>query len=327
MSDAGIFEAGFSDTVLMIRPVAFGFNAQTAETNACQQAPHDDEAADAINAAAQAEFDGVVRVLRAAGIEVIVINDRPSPRCPDAVFPNNWISFHEDGTVVLYPMFAPNRRQERRRDLLDHLGLQRRVERVLDLSYLEDQGIILEGTGSMVLDRARKVAYACRSPRTTDAGLDAFCAALGYTAARFDARDPQGQPPYHTNVVMALGPGLAVVCLDLVPDPAQRAALTASLLAGGRTILPLSVHQYTCFAGNMLALTDRAGQPHIVLSATAWAALDDAQRMTLRSAGTPQIVEIPTIERIGGGSVRCMLAEVYLPRRTTEQQVKIDSIA
>ncbi len=299
-------------TVLMVRPACFGFNEQTAASNEFQQRP-----SEIASAASQAlrEFDRLATALGDAGVEVIIAPDDPEPPRPDAVFPNNWVSFHADGTVVLYPMLAPNRRLERREEVIEQVRLagRFRISRCVDLTAHERQGHFLEGTGSLVLDRAARVAYAALSPRTHLAVLGEFAQALDYTLVTFDTAGPAGTPVYHTNVLMALGRRFAVICAEAVPDDAQRAALLAALSAGGREIIRIDPAQMQSFAGNLLEL-DGASGALIAISRAAWNALEPAQRSALERQGAVLLADIPVLERLGGGSVRCMLAEVHLPR-------------
>ena len=298
-------------TVLAIRPVAFHANPQTRASNAFQRdatlAPA------AAQAAALAEAEGLHAALRAAGVEVVVFDDTPTPPTPDAIFPNNWVSFHEDGRVVLYPMQAENRRAERRPELLERLALDHgfRVGVVLDASPHERAGRYLEGTGSLVLDRARRLAFACWSPRTDARVLADVTSRLGYTPVTFHAVGPDGTPLYHTNVMLAVGNGFAVVCEDAVPDPAERAALRQAL-AG--EVVPITMDQLASFAGNMLALAAADGHQVLVMSRRAEASLRPDQRAALSRHATLVAAPLDTIEDLAGGSARCMLAEVFLPR-------------
>lgn len=306
-------EPQLTDTVLMVRPAAFGFNPETAVTNAFQAETA--LTAAEVQAQALAEFDGFVAQLRAAGVRVVVFQDPGFPPTPDSLFPNNWVSFHPDGTAVLYPMHAPNRRAERRPALLAQV--QREVglplAGILDLSAAEADDRFLEGTGSLVLDRAHRVAYACRSPRT-DAGLAAAWAEkLGYELLLFDATDATGQPIYHTNVLMSVGENVAVVCFEAIPNPAEAAAVRQRLETTGRAVLAISRAQLAAFAGNMLQVSTAVGTPLLVLSAQAWQALDTDQRALLEAQTRVLTALLDTIERHGGGSARCMLAEVFGP--------------
>lgn len=298
--------------VLMVRPARFVSNPQTAGSNAFQRAQLGPD--DAQHAAA-AEFDAYVRALQDAGVDVTVAEDTPQPHTPDSVFPNNWVSFHEDGRAILYPMAAPNRRLERRAEVLQLVERSFDLRGRVDLSGFEHEGCFLEGTGSMVLDRARRVAYVCRSSRSHGRVMEAFAAAAGYRAVWFDAVDGRGMPIYHTNVMMCAGRRFAVMCLEAVHDPAQRAQLLAELEAGGQRLVAISLQQLGEFAGNMLELRSRDGEPRLAMSRRAWASLDRAQRRALEAEALPVLAPIDTIETLGGGSARCMLAEIFLPRR------------
>ena len=300
-----------TDTVLMVRPARFASNQQTRDTNAFQ-APN---AAAEVGALAVAEFDRAVAALRSAGVTVLVVDDEPTPPKPDAVFPNNWFSTHADGSVVLYPMHAPNRRSERRIDLLQQLDAAGfRCSHLIDLSPHELGGRCLEGTGSLVLDRVARVAYACRSPRTDAALLEQWARELGYRVVEFDAVDREGRAIYHTNVVMCVGTGWAVVCLDAIPDQAERAAVRAELAAAGRDPIEISFDQLGEFAGNMLELATADGGRVIALSERARRALGAEREARLARHAALLSCPIPTIETVGGGSLRCMIAEVFLPR-------------
>lgn len=301
--------------VLMVRPASFGFNPQTAASNAFQQAPRSP-----LDAATQglvlSEFDAVAKALQHAGVEVLIAPDTSTPAKPDAIFPNNWVSFHLDGTVALYPMLAPNRRLERREDILEQVVLQGgfRIVRTVDLTHREAQGKFLEGTGSLVLDRAHAQAYASLSPRTDLDVLGEFAQLLDYDLVTFEAQDQDGQPVYHTNVVMAIGTRFAVVCGESIAQPLHRDAVFNKLRAADHDIVDITRRQMQSFAGNLLELAP-AGGPVIALSTTAWHSLELGQRRILESHANPVPVDISTIERIGGGGVRCMLAEIHLPKR------------
>lgn len=299
--------------VLMIRPAAFAANPETAASNAFQSAV-DISAAE--QAAARLEFDGLAAALDKAGVEVLCVDDTPDPPKPDACFPNNWLSLHHDGTAVLYPMLSPARRRERRPDLLEVLKARGfTIRRVLDLCGWEARHAHLEGTGSMVLDHGGRLAYACPSPRTDAVVLDAFAQELGYAPCTFAATGPKGEPLYHTNVLMCVGGGFATVCAEAIVAAADRDRVLGGLAAGGRELVTISRAQMGAFAGNMLALATRGGAGVIAMSVTAWTALDAGQRRTLERHGEIVAAAVPTVERYGGGSVRCMLAEVFLPRR------------
>ncbi|UYZ60741.1 citrulline utilization hydrolase CtlX [Hymenobacter latericus] len=301
-------------TVFVVRPARFGFNAETAASNSFQQAGTH-LGPEQVQRQAQAEFEAAVATLRAHGVEVLVFDDTAEPAKPDAVFPNNWLTLHPDGRAVLYPMCTPNRRTERRPDILAGLNRQFEVREVIDLSAHENLGQYLEGTGSIVFDHRNRVAYACLSPRTDAALLGHVAAMLGYRTVAFHAHDAQGQAIYHTNVMMCVGPQFAVVCLESITDPAERAAVAEVLRSTGHELVEISQAQVAQFAGNMLALESDSGKALLVLSGQAEAALTQAQRELLQRYCQLVPLAIPTIETIGGGSARCMLAEVYLPRR------------
>jgi hypothetical protein len=304
-----------ADAVLMVRPTSFRANPETAASNRFQQGGATAAAADA----AKIEFDGLVARLRGAGVEVHVAEDTPEPPKPDACFPNNWVSFHEDGSVVLYPMMAPSRRAERREAPIAQLrGTGFRVARTIDLSALEARGEFLEGTGSLVLDRCHRVAYACRSPRTTAAALAEFSERLGFRIVAFNALGPDRRPAYHTNVLMAIGERFAVVCATAIPDGDERALVLRELAKAGHEPVEISIAEMHGFAGNLLALRSTDGRPLIAASDTAWNSLLPATRGRLEQYGEIVTAAIPMIERYGGGSVRCMIAEVFLPRSGTD---------
>ena len=297
----------------LVEPVAFGFNPQTATTNRFQQAPAGITAAQAA-AAAHREFHELVQALRAAGIPLALDSDTPQPPKPDAVFPNNWVSFHADGTVVLYPMHDPVRRAERRETVIQQVKQQLDFveRRRLDLSSEEQRGRFLEGTGSLVLDHRHRIAYACRSPRTDAALLAEWARLMDYEPFLFDAASPDGVPVYHTNVVLWMGADIAGLGVEWVAR-GQREALLQRLQAAGRDVLALRDAQLRDFAGNMLEVSAPDGARRLVMSARAAACLDEAQRAQLVQAGCePLIAAVPVIEQLGGGSVRCMLAEVPL---------------
>jgi hypothetical protein len=313
-----------TNTVLMIRPTRFSFNQDTAANNRFQRPA---AIAEDVQLKALAEFDGYVAALRRHGVEVLVHNDREAPHTPDSIFPNNWWSTHPDGTLVLYPMQGHNRRLERDKGVLDGLLDEYRVEQVLDLSSLEEQEIFLEGTGSMVLDRQQRICYAGYSTRTHAQALDQLVSHLGYELCAFNAVDRQGVAIYHTNVMMSVGTRLAVACLASVPQPGERAALRERLESSGKQVVALNWAQLESFAGNMLEVHNAAGEPLLVMSRTAWQSLDADQRRLIETHTTPLPVNIDTIERIGGGSARCMLAEVFLPKRSPARSRCDDSDA
>ncbi len=299
-----------SHAVMMVQPVGFTANPETAASNAFQQKV---PATDALASSAAAQFNGLAQALREAGVTVIVVEGRAEPRLPDQVFPNNWLTLHADGTAVLYPMQAPSRRAERRTDVFDHLQREAgfKLRRLIDLSAYEATGRYLEGTGSLVLDRVNRVAYACRAPRTDAQVAADWALRLGYRLVMFDAVDGDGVPIYHTNVMMSVGSGFALVCAEAITATDARSEVLAELEAGGREVITASLAQIGCFVGNMLELSAADGTAVIAMSATAEAALTQSQRTRLMAHGRIVSAPIPDIEMAGGGSVRCMLAEVF----------------
>jgi len=261
------------------------------------------------------EFDALVDALRSARINVVVENDTPDPHTPDSIFPNNWVSFHGDGRVVLYPMEAPNRRTERRADIIDRLANEHgfQITDVLDLSEHEAAEHYLEGTGSMVLDRSNRIAYACLSSRTQLDPLGDFAQRMDYDVVSFDAVDRDGVPIYHTNVLMNVGEAVAVICDEAIARDDQREAVLARLRETGHSIVHLNYDQLDAFAGNMLELRNSDGDRVLAMSTQAWDSLDAAQRASLQESARIVCSSIDTIESSAGGSVRCMLAEVHLP--------------
>jgi hypothetical protein len=306
-----------TDTILMVRPARFGYNPETAENNIYQSLPPG-LSPEAIHDRALAEFDGFVTRLREAGITVVVIEESgPSPST-DSIFPNNWFSTHRDGTVVTYPMWAPSRRSERREEFIHELQSMRRfVTRRIDYAPLEREGRFLEGTGSMVLDRQNRKAYACRSPRTDELAFQSFCRDLRYEPVLFSASQigPSGEAVdvYHSNVMMSIGENVAIVAADTIRDPEERALVTEGLSASGRYLLTISEEQCRRFAGNMLQVATAEGRRVLVMSEQAYRSLSPQQIQAL--APLTDLLHSPlyTIEACGGGSARCMMAEVFLP--------------
>ncbi|MDP9047085.1 MAG: arginine deiminase-related protein [Bacteroidota bacterium] len=296
--------------ILMIRPVNFGFNEETAGSNAFQKRDLDNRT---VQENALHEFNNMVRTLRENGIDVTVVDDTTEPHKPDSIFPNNWVSFHADGNVFLYPMQAENRRLERREDVIATLEDRFAIQHVIDLSRFENEDKFLEGTGSMVLDRENKLVYACLSPRTNREVLDLFCEQAGYTAICFEAVDQLGQAIYHTNVLMCIGSKFAVICLDVVPNPHEKLVITDSFKSTRKEIIAISFGQMNQFAGNMLELKNKAGETLIVMSKNAYQSLLHEQIVVLEKYGRLIYTDINTIENNGGGSARCMIAELHLP--------------
>jgi hypothetical protein len=295
--------------ILMIRPIHFGYNAETAVNNAFQVAGQDKDA----QQKALQEFDGFVSLLRDNGVQVTVVNDTPEPHTPDSIFPNNWVSFHEDGTLCLYPMFAENRRHERKPKVLEVIREQFRIDRTLDLTHYERKQLFLEGTGSMVLDRDLKIAYACLSPRTEKVVLDEWCREMVYQPILFNAVDAAGEPVYHTNVVMCVADRYIVICMDALPDPAEREQVRNTIDQSGKELVPITLDQMNHFAGNMLQVASIHGETLLVMSSRAHDSLSPEQLNRLRSYNRIIHAPLSTIETNGGGSARCMMAEVFLP--------------
>jgi hypothetical protein len=306
--------------VLMVRPARFGCNPQTAASNAFQAKPAAHAGKDLQDTALR-EFQALAQALERAGVQVLIAPDSEEPPKPDAVFPNNWVSFHHDGTVTLYPMLAPNRRWERRDEVLEQVVRQGgfRVSRTVDLTYRESEDKYLEGTGSVVLDRVHRIAYANSSPRTDLDVLGEFAQQLDYELMTFDAVDAGGAAIYHTNVLMAIGTGFAVVCSASIVNDAHREAVLSKLRSTGHEIVDVSLAQMEQFAANILELS-APNSKLIALSTTALESLNRSQRAILESHAALVPVSIPTIERIGGGGVRCMLAEIHLPKRSARQE-------
>ena len=294
----------------MIRPAAFGFNEQTAANNFFQHKPA--ISAESLQQRVLEEFDNMAQLLVEQDIEVLVIEDTPDPPKPDAIFPNNWFCTLPSGIIAVFPMYASNRRPEKRDDILQWFTENYTVTGVEDWSEYEAESRFLEGTGSMVIDHDNKMIYACKSDRTDNAVLEKFATTHGFNAIAFHATDRNGQPIYHTNVMMCIGSRFAVVCADAIEDETERIAVTQLLESTGREVIPISLEQMHAFAGNMLQLQNMRGEYYVVMSSSAWKSLDEQQRTKLQSFGTPMAIDIPTIEQVEGGSVRCMIAEIFL---------------
>lgn len=299
----------------MVRPASFGFNPETAPTVLFQREITDANRRE-IERRARIEFDILAGRLKESGVEVIIAEDKEELHTPDAVFPNNWVSFHHDGTVVLYPMFAPSRRPERRRDIIDKLEASGfRVSRVIDLTHHEDRGQFLEGTGSVVFDHIDHCAYAAISPRTSPDVLKDLCGTLGYKPITFAAFHENGDAIYHTDVTMSIGDRFAVFCPDSIGDPVDRKRVLDSLKTTGREIIAIDLGQLERFAGNVLQLHTTHGTTVLAISTSACLVLRPDQRDAIEKYA--QIVEspLPVFEGIGGGSARCMMADIHLPKR------------
>ncbi|WP_425391044.1 citrulline utilization hydrolase CtlX [Ekhidna sp.] len=303
--------------IMMIRPVAFFMNEQTAVNNYYQKNEEGVSLEDIQNQALE-QFDAFVEKLRAEGVEVTVFDDTAEPATPDSIFPNNWISFHQDGAVRLYPMYAENRRLERREDIIASLKQSFKIEDVVSFTDWEAKGAYLEGTGSLLLDRQNKIAYAAVSERTMPDVLEDFCDEAGYDAVTFHAMqsvDGKRLPIYHTNVMMCLGEEFAVVCLDSIDDLEERENLVESLEETDKEIIEITEAQKEQFAGNMLQVLGQDDQRLIVMSSAAFNSLSDEQKAQLAKHGKLVHSDIHTIEKLGGGSARCMMAEIFNPKK------------
>lgn len=297
--------------ILMVRPANFAFNEETAANNAFQSRDGLMDAA-TMRARAMEEFDGFVEKLRAANVHVIVAQDSAEPVKPDAVFPNNWVSFHQEGFVITYPMFAPTRRRERSEEIINQvLNEGFKATAHIHFEDYEDKHVYLEGTGSIIFDHVHRLAYACLSPRTDASLLEKLCEKIGYKKVVFHAADAAGQAVYHTNVMMALGETFVVICLDSVFDEQERQMLEELFRQTGKEIVRISLEQMGAFAGNMLQVSSLNGQPILVMSDTAFQSLNATQIATLSQHTELLHAPIPTIEHYGGGSARCMMAEVF----------------
>lgn len=303
-----------ASTILMIRPGAFGPNAETAENNFFQATI---ELVDpiTIQQSALEEFNNMVSLLRQHEIDVIVIDDTPKPVKPSAVFPNNWLSTSPEGIISVFPLFAPSRRQEKREDILQLLAEKFKVKDVQDWSEYEAEGKFLEGTGSMVIDHDTKVIYACYSPRTDVSVLEKFSNTNGYRAIVFLATDKNGHPVYHTNIVMTLGEDFAVLCEEAIEEEWELIAVRQLLESSGHDIIRISKEQMHAFAGNMLQVKNSRGEKFLVMSQTAFDSLTKLQLNELSARTILLPVPVPVIEQTEGGSVRCMTAEIFLERR------------
>jgi len=296
--------------ILMIRPVSFGYNAETAVNNSFQVNTGNipETAAKAI-----LEFDAFVQQLRDNGVDVLVYQDTIDPHTPDSIFPNNWISFHEEGIICQFPMFAENRRKERNNAVIQLVKEKFAIKELLDFTYFEADNLYNEGTGSMVLDRDHKIVYACLSPRTDVKPLQAFCKELQYRAVCFNAFGENGNPIYHTNVMMCVADQYVVICLDAITNPQEKLMVSESITGKGKKIMPISISQMNRFAGNMLQVVNNKGQKILVMSQQAYESLYDEQADELESFNPILYASLNTIETNGGGSARCMMAEVFLP--------------
>jgi len=305
-----------TNTILMVRPVQFRMNEQTAVNNYFQEDL--DIKNKEINARAQEEFDAFVSKLEAHGVQVLVVSDRLVTDTPDSIFPNNWVSFHEDGTVALYPMFAENRRLERREDVLDFLEQEGfLIDQIVDYTSAEEESLFLEGTGSLLLDRINKKAYCALSPRANEDLFIEFCEDFDYFPIVFTANQTvEGKrlPIYHTNVMMCLGETFAVICLDSIDDKKERKQVLQHLKEDNKEVIAITESQMHQFAGNMLQVKGRDEKPYLVMSEAAYKSLTPLQVKTIEKHCPIIYSSLETIETCGGGSARCMMAEVFLPK-------------
>jgi len=293
--------------ILMVRPYQFYFNQQTAANNFFQSNINIENA----NELAIAEFDAMVEKLRAHQIKVNVVQDTKDPSTPDSIFPNNWVSTHTNGTLCLYPMYAENRRAERKSSVIEFLQSNYKIENTLDLTDLEKEGIFLEGTGSMVLDHQNKLAYGCLSERLDKNAFNEWCDKMQFKAIAFKAVDDKAQPIYHTNVMMCMGDQFVVICLESIPNELEKQLVLESFKKSNKEVIEISQDQLNHFAGNMLQVFDMHEKPHLIMSEQAHRSLDPAQVKNLEKYNPILPVSIPTIEALGGGSTRCMMAEIY----------------
>jgi hypothetical protein len=302
--------------ILMIRPSNFGFNPETALNNSFQSKDTISDQ-ELLKETAKNEFDNMVSLLKSKGVNVLVVEDTSFPVKPDAVFPNNWISFHENGTIITYPMYAPNRRIERREDIIDKVGEQYKINNRYSFEFYEDDEnpVYLEGTGSMIIDRPNHIVYACLSERTDATLLDKFNVLMGTKSIVFRSLDKEGHEIYHTNVMMALGEDFVVICMESIPDEESKKRLNKSFSDTGKEVIEISQKQTESFAGNMLEVKGRDNRRYLCMSETAYNSLTLSQKEKLSAKTELLPIPIHNIEKYGGGSVRCMMAEIFLPAR------------
>ncbi|MFT4203871.1 MAG: arginine deiminase-related protein [Chitinophagaceae bacterium] len=300
--------------ILMVRPARFGFNAETAASNVFQ-GKIDIDAVE-IQERAAVEFDTFVARLRAHGIHVQVVQDTDEPAKPDAVFPNNWFCTMHDGTLFLFPMFAPNRRLEKRPEIIADLQKNFHIKKVEDGSFYEKANLLLEGTGSIVFDHINRLIFACLSPRTDEMLVERFARMVGYRPVIFTAEDENGTLIYHTNVMLHIGVDYAVVCLESIRSATERQIVMEKLSLNGKTIVDITLEQVSQYAGNMLQVNNDTGKLFTILSAQAFASLSESQKATIQSRSQLLPMDIPVIETVGGGSARCMMAEIFFSRKS-----------
>lgn len=302
-----------SAQLLMVRPASFGYNSETAKNNTYQN--NLNEAAGAVQKRAEAEFDRYVEKLRDHQIEVLVIEDTIRPPKPDAIFPNNWFCTLPSGKVIIFPMYAPNRREEKRDEILQELSVKYKITDVEDWSEYEAENFFLEGTGSMIFDHENKIVYACLSARTHKPLLETFARAHGYRPVYFEASDEAGTPIYHTNVMMHIGTTYAVICLESIKNMTERIRVAEQLRSSGHEVIAISLEQVRRFAGNMIQVKSTAGKPYTIMSQSAYDCLSEEQKEALSIHSEALPVDISTIETVGGGSARCMVAEIFLEKQ------------
>ncbi|MBK7884020.1 MAG: amidinotransferase [Chitinophagaceae bacterium] len=303
-----------TSNILLVRPSNFIFNAETAVSNSFQNDLTNHNAV-TISKKALDEFENFATMLQEKGINVFIINDTEFPQKPDAIFPNNWVSFHADGTIILYPMHAPNRRNERRNDIIDEIKEKFTVNNVIDLSGHEKENKFLEGTGSIIFDHINKLAYACISPRTDKDLFIKVADLLKYKPVYFYSYDKKGKEIYHTNVMMCIAENFAVICLESISNEDEKKAVIKSFTETRHQIIDINFEQMNHFAGNMLALKTSHNKDILALSQSAFNILTRVQTKAIEKFCEMVPLPIHTIETVGGGSARCMIAEIFLPRK------------
>lgn len=302
-----------ASSILMVRPAAFGFNVETAVNNFFQTNPVIEN--DELQKRVLGEFDNMVQILRSNDINVIVIDDCKEPPKPDAIFPNNWLSTSPGGSVTIFPMYAANRRIEKREEILQEIGKRFVINDVQDWSEFETEAKFLEGTGSMVIDYDNGIIYACISERTDLLLLEKYAATNKLQAIAFFATDKNGMPIYHTNVMMALGQGFCIICEEAIEEEWELIAVRQLLESTHHIIIPITREQMCCFAGNMLQVKNKQDEKFLVMSKAAYNSLSNEQIKKLKSFSTLIPVAVPTVENVEGGSVRCMMAEIFLKEK------------
>lgn len=303
-----------TDTILMVRPATFGFNTETAKDNVFQS-NNFNNSSEEISAKAIVEFDRLVNKLKDQGITVEVIEDDKDLKNPDAVFPNNWISFHHPNCVVTYPMFAKKRRGERRQSIIETIQQKYEIKSHLKFESFEEENKFLEGTGSMIFDRMNNIAYACKSVRTEETLLKEFCKTMNFEKVLFDAIDKNAVPIYHTNVMMCLAADFVIICLESISEDSQRNYLKQKLEATGKEIIDISLKQMGEFAGNMIQLKNSNSEKFLIMSSRAYQSLTQTQLKYIQAKTNIIHSDLTTIETYGGGSARCMIAEIFLNKK------------